>query len=168
MTKVLIALDDSDQSVHAARVAHDLFGDGAEYLAVSVAAQPVAWVEPGIGWGGVYAWSSSYAMPEDGTTWQELASDTAQGAADEAGVHPTRVVGDVGDPVRAVLDAAEDHGADVIVVGSHDKGWLDRLLTGSVSEGIVRGAHRPVLVVKSPHDDGRAGAASPSGTSTST
>jgi len=47
-----------------------------------------------------------------------------------------------------VLEAGDDHDVDVIVVGSHDKGWLDRLLTGSVSEGIVRGAHRPVLVVK--------------------
>jgi nucleotide-binding universal stress UspA family protein len=148
VTRVLIALDDSEESVHAAKVAHELFGDAAEYLAVSVAVQPVAWVEPGIGWGGVYAWSAAYPTPGEGTSWQEVASDTALGVADEAGVRPTQVVGDVGDPVRAVLEASEDRQVDVIVVGSHDKGWLDRLLTGSVSEGIVRGAHRPVLVVK--------------------
>ena len=147
---MLIALDDSEQSTHAAKVARALFGEGAEYLAVSVAREPVAWVEPGVGWGGVYAWSEAYPYPDENVSWQDIASDTAKEAADEAGLAPTEVVGTVGDPVRAVLEAAEQHAVDVVVVGSHDKGWLDRLLTGSVSEGIVRHAHRPVLVVKEP------------------
>jgi nucleotide-binding universal stress UspA family protein len=43
---------------------------------------------------------------------------------------------------------AADVGADVIVVGSHGRGAIERLLLGSVSEQVVRHAPCPVLVVR--------------------
>ncbi|MEO8698052.1 MAG: universal stress protein [Acidimicrobiales bacterium] len=52
-----------------------------------------------------------------------------------------------GNPVRLVCLAAEDHDVDVIVVGSHDKSALRRLIDPSVAVGIVRETYRPVLVV---------------------
>ena len=42
---------------------------------------------------------------------------------------------------------AEDNEVDVIVVGSHDKSVLRRLVDPSVAAGIVRETYRPVLVV---------------------
>lgn len=53
-----------------------------------------------------------------------------------------------GEPGPAVLEAAEAEEADVIVVGSHGRGPVGRLLMGSVSEHVVRHANRPVMVVR--------------------
>ena len=54
----------------------------------------------------------------------------------------------LGRPVDEILDLAEEIGADMIVVGSHDRGPVGRLLLGSVSEAVVRGARCPVLVAR--------------------
>jgi nucleotide-binding universal stress UspA family protein len=55
-----------------------------------------------------------------------------------------------GDPADAVVRLAEDDGVDLIVLGSHGRTGLTRLLMGSVAEAIVRKAHCPVLVYKEP------------------
>lgn len=52
-----------------------------------------------------------------------------------------------GPSVAKILEEAARVGADTIVVGSHGRGMLERALLGSVSEGVVRGATCPVLVV---------------------
>jgi nucleotide-binding universal stress UspA family protein len=43
---------------------------------------------------------------------------------------------------------AERWGADLIVAGRHNRGPVERLLLGSVSEAIVRAADLPVLLVR--------------------
>jgi nucleotide-binding universal stress UspA family protein len=53
-------------------------------------------------------------------------------------------------PVRAILDEAERFGADAIVLGWRGHGAMRRLLMGSVSRGVVRGATCAVLVVRRP------------------
>jgi universal stress protein A len=55
-----------------------------------------------------------------------------------------------GDPAMSVVQAAEEEGADFIVVGSHGRTGLGRLLMGSVAEAIVRHAKCPVVTVKAP------------------
>jgi len=46
----------------------------------------------------------------------------------------------------AVIDAADELEADLIVMGTHGRGGLRRLILGSVADKVVRGTHRPVLV----------------------
>ena len=53
-------------------------------------------------------------------------------------------------PVKGILAAAERFRADVIVVGWRGHGAVRRLLMGSVSRGVVRGAKCAVLVVRRP------------------
>jgi nucleotide-binding universal stress UspA family protein len=55
-----------------------------------------------------------------------------------------------GEPARTIVDLAREAGADLIVLGSHGRTGLDRLLMGSVAEHVVRKAGCPVLTVKSP------------------
>ena len=43
-----------------------------------------------------------------------------------------------------------EHAADVIVVGSKERGWLTRLLTSSVADEVRRESPIPVLVVPHP------------------
>ncbi|HWE35989.1 MAG TPA: universal stress protein [Isosphaeraceae bacterium] len=61
-----------------------------------------------------------------------------------------------GEPAEEAVRQAKGLGCDLIVVGSHGRTGLDRLLLGSVAEAVLRHAPCPVLVVKSP-----AGAAAP-------
>jgi nucleotide-binding universal stress UspA family protein len=53
-----------------------------------------------------------------------------------------------GDPGTVVLEAAEAERADLLVVGSHDRGPVGRLLLGSVSSYVVAHAPTPVLVIR--------------------
>lgn len=54
-----------------------------------------------------------------------------------------------GPTVETILNEARSLNVDLIIVGSHGKGAFYRALLGSVSEGVVRGATQPVLVIPS-------------------
>ena len=57
-----------------------------------------------------------------------------------------------GEPGEAILEAAAAEEADMIVLGSHGRGAIGRLLLGSVSERVVRQAAVPVVVVRADAD----------------
>jgi nucleotide-binding universal stress UspA family protein len=61
---------------------------------------------------------------------------------------PLQVVAHLGagDPAKLVLQTAADLEADVIVVGSHRRSGLKKLVVGSVAEQILRGAHCSVMI----------------------
>lgn len=60
----------------------------------------------------------------------------------------------VGSPAHAICDLAEQEGVDMIVMGTHGRTGLKRLLMGSVAEHVVRWAPCPVLTFKEPHMEG--------------
>jgi nucleotide-binding universal stress UspA family protein len=53
-----------------------------------------------------------------------------------------------GDPVEEIIALAKDLDTDLLVVGNRGAGRVKRLITGSVSEGVVHRASCPVLVVR--------------------
>ncbi|WP_099256263.1 universal stress protein, partial [Halorubrum persicum] len=53
-----------------------------------------------------------------------------------------------GTPSKEIIRCAEDNGCDLIVMGTHGRGGIDRLLLGSVAEKVVRGSSVPVLTVR--------------------
>jgi nucleotide-binding universal stress UspA family protein len=55
-----------------------------------------------------------------------------------------------GDPAGEIVRAAEEENASLIVLGTHGRTGLARLLMGSVAEQVVRHAPCPVLIVKDP------------------
>jgi nucleotide-binding universal stress UspA family protein len=153
-------VDETDESVDAARVAHELFGNDAEYLVVNVS-DPLA---NGIAWGYVYPIVPPIAaypamMPtadarlaggtgDDSESASEQAAHRAAEVANRADLGDVETVGEVGDAASAIIAAATEHGADVIVVGSHERSWFDKLLKASVAKRVVDDAGVPVLVVK--------------------
>ena len=54
----------------------------------------------------------------------------------------------LGRPAAEVVSAAKCWPADLIVIGSHARGGIERALLGSVAEAVVRHAPCPVLVIK--------------------
>lgn len=169
MTKVLIAVDDSDTSVDAAKTAHRLFGDSAEYVVLNVADSGVMiWGDDALQYGMVYP----IAMPAVGVigghpfavktpaggriasseqpidTAEQTAAHTAEHVAADAGLSAATPVGASGDPAHSIVMAAIEQGADVIVIGSHDRSWFKRLVSPSVSGGVLRVSEIPVLVAR--------------------
>jgi nucleotide-binding universal stress UspA family protein len=71
---------------------------------------------------------------------------------DERGI-AAEVASAIGPAVDEIIEVAAQHDADLIVVGTHEPGLLERLFRGSVSQGVVRRAHCDVLVV---HPQGKA------------
>lgn len=49
---------------------------------------------------------------------------------------------------RGILETAESVGADLLVMGSHGRRGLERLVLGSVTAQVLSHAHLPVLVVR--------------------
>lgn len=54
----------------------------------------------------------------------------------------------IGDPGGEIAAFAEELGAELIVLPSHGRTGLRRLLIGSVAERVIRLAHCPVLVLR--------------------
>lgn len=151
MTRILVALDGSDESVAAAEQARQLFGDDAEYLAINVFEAPRA-TTPSLSdtltWGAVWRYETFGSTEEDAEAAREVAAGEALEEAERAGLHPTRGLGQVGDPAQAIVDAADRHHADAIVVGWHQRGWLSRLIDPPVGPEVAKRAHVPVLLAK--------------------
>ena len=55
-----------------------------------------------------------------------------------------------GVPADEIVRAAEDRQCDLIVMGTHGRTGIGRLVMGSVAEEVVRKANCPVLTLKSP------------------
>jgi nucleotide-binding universal stress UspA family protein len=103
---------------------------------------------------------AGYASPVDGTVpgfWEEwfenekAASERLLAAgrerATEAGVD-AQTDTMVGRPTRAINEYVEAHDVDHVVMGSHGRSGVSRVLLGSVAEGVVRRAPVPVTVVR--------------------
>ena len=54
----------------------------------------------------------------------------------------------VGVPFEEIVKIAEEERADMIVMGTHGRGGLNRMLLGSVAERVIRLAPCPVLTVR--------------------
>jgi len=167
MTRVLIAADDTNLSVSAARTARTLFGDHADYLVVNVAETPaLAWGDDSMMWGYAYPMAippvagavggpplvvqprAAAAQGDDlPPSAVDVAEQEAENVAQAAGLVEATALGEVGEASTAILDAADRHHVDVIVVGSHERGWFSRLLSGSVSSAVAKRSNVPVLVV---------------------
>lgn len=53
-----------------------------------------------------------------------------------------------GDPYETILGYADEHGIDLIVMGTHGRTGADRYLIGSVTEKVVRTSDVPVFTVR--------------------
>jgi nucleotide-binding universal stress UspA family protein len=54
---------------------------------------------------------------------------------------------EIGEPAATIVKVADKHQADAIVVGTREPGLADRLMRGSVSQGVSKQAHCDVVIV---------------------
>lgn len=87
------------------------------------------------------------ALIERGTVYAEELFEAARTTAAEHGVE-IETATEVGRPSRQIVAYAEEHDVDGIVMGSHGRSPLTRVLLGSVAEHVVRRAPVPVTIVR--------------------
>ncbi|WP_435175940.1 universal stress protein [Halorussus sp. AFM4] len=139
--KVLVPIDGSTQSDDALEHALEEFGD--DDITVFHVIDPVD-----------AGYSSPVAIPGGSEEWYESAKEEgealfeeAQDVADEYGVTLDSAT-ELGRPARTIVEFADDEGFDHIVMGSHGREGVSRILLGSVAETVVRRATMPVTVVR--------------------
>lgn len=124
----------------------------ARVVVVSVAAlEPLA--TPGPGAFGLMPYLYSHGdepVAADETLWRQH-RERVQAFLADGGI-PVEFAGAVGQPAEEIVELAAREQADLIVVGTREPGFLERLLGGSVSQDVARRAHCDVLIVH-PHED---------------
>lgn len=135
--RILVPMDGSPQSRRALEFAVEEWPDAA--LTVLHVIDPV---EGGYGGG---------AAVSSGEQWYESRTERAEALFEEARTAVGRDVAsliEVGRPASVIVDVVDEEGFDLVVVGSHGRTGLSRMLLGSVAESVVRNSTTPVTVVR--------------------
>lgn len=88
------------------------------------------------------------------STWHdrmtERADEICAGATAQAGEHDCEIstATRIGRPARAIVAYADEHGIDHILIGSHGREGVSRLIIGSVAERVLRRAPITVTIVR--------------------
>jgi nucleotide-binding universal stress UspA family protein len=139
---ILCPTDFSAPSEHAFRVACALARDyGATVLALHVLERPL------MTYSGVMG--APPAEPPSAEQRRAAREHLDRVAAKDPRVSVEHLL-EEGDPATAILQIAEERRCDLVVMGSHGRTGLARLLMGSVAEKVLRNAPCPVLTVKIP------------------
>lgn len=136
--RILIALDDSAIAAHAVEVGTELA------TALKAQAALVYVVDPTLGFqpdGGIPAAEWAATLNREG---QSFLATAAQRTGEPLAWQFLRE----GQPADQILAAAREWDADVIVIGTHGRSGVSRLVLGSTAESVVRHAPCPVLVIK--------------------
>ena len=136
MKKLLFATDGSDSSTKAAAMAEEL-------LSLWTAAElTVLYVSPRID----PRFEMTWMVEEEYEYAERLREQVNEQFKNWGGRVEYKNV--VGPPVTSICQTAEDEGAEMIIIGSHGRGAIDRMVLGSVSHGVLYRSRMPVLVVK--------------------
>lgn len=137
--RILVAIDGSTLSFEAAKVGIDLaVALGAQIATLFVVEPPVSY-------------SGEIGIPPEELLQVTDRNDEAALAGLRHAMHVPEGTSHqvrVGHPADAIEEVAREWRADLIVVGSHGRSGLGRVLLGSVADAVVRRAPCPVLLVR--------------------
>ena len=144
--KIMVCSDSSKEALEAVSVAADLAQKYSSKIELVCVYDPVLVPPPYAGMvDGVFETSLNYGALADET----LANSEREASVilHQAGVAFT-VHRELGHPVDRITASAKDLGVNLIVLGSRGLGGFERVLLGSVSEGVLHHAHCAVLIVR--------------------
>ena len=146
--KILLAVDGStfgDEA--AAEVARRPWPKGTQVRVVSVAEPPIQLAaEPYMLSDQLFV-ETDKALRERAAAAAGRAAEMLQRGLESQGVRVTSEVM-TGAASRLIVEEAEEWGADLIVLGSHGRGFWGRLLLGSVSQAVAAHARCSVEIVR--------------------
>lgn len=140
----LVPHDFSESADHAARVARDEANlHGGRLFLLHVIELPFSMIpEAVVVEGGASVSVRDYALANAETRLKEIAN--------ELGVSAATTFTRFGVPENEIVRLVEEIAADVVVMGTHGRTGIRKLLAGSVTERIVRMCQIPVLVIHHP------------------
>lgn len=136
--RVLVAVDFSDSSHHALEVARQRFS-GSNLMLVHVIDTRSSTVPDMMGGLTAVRLDAELLEQQQESNMKQLLDWTREGEEHQQ---------IVGEPISGILQAADHWEADLIVVGTHDRSFLEQLLLGSSAEKIVERSLVPVLTVR--------------------
>lgn len=147
MKKVLIALDYNPKSEKVVQMGNELAKLlGAEICLFHVLAEVRYYgmqYEPFMGYDG-YAFPVDYKIQDE---FVKVAQDYLNKTAQHIGGKNVTTHLAEGDTAKAILEYAEDWGADVIVMGTHSHSTLEKLFLGTVASTLLERTKIPVYMV---------------------
>ena len=145
-THILVPTDGSDLSLKAARAAAALASKlGARMTAIHV----IEPFRPRIYSEGAVAYQAYYSREQYEEGMRKVADRaTAKVAAAAGGVPCDQVCATDSDPWEAIVEAARAQKCDLIVMASHGRKGLAKLLLGSETQKVLTHAKIPVLVCR--------------------
>lgn len=139
-SRVLVPMDGSKMSEHALEYALEAFPD-AEITVLTVVGEPSSM------WGAATGLALADDLEEAAQEHAQSTFDRAREIVDDAeGDAELETVYDLGHPVRAIINRADDY--DTVVVGSHGGSLADNLYVGNVAKKVVNQSPVPVVVVR--------------------
>jgi len=136
---VVAPCDFSNESFDAVRTAMELAVSPGDVHVVHVLFDDLPAASPGLTWGNITTQSRiAHATVSLNTALREHRCE---------GVTPVVRLGDAG---SEITELANEVGAELIVMPSHGRSGISRLLMGSVAERVLRLAHCPVLILRPP------------------
>lgn len=148
LRRVLVATDFSQHGNDALRHAFALAGRGGAVRVVHVCHAPSAGINPLIG-GRTFLASSVEVQKEKDEAEAKLRALLPQDMATSGIACDVQALAHH-DPAKAICEAAESFGADVICVGTHGHTRMATAALGSVAQNVIAHAHRPVLTIPPP------------------
>lgn len=134
---VIVPVDFSDESFAAVQMARDSFVEQASALHVIYVLPPLVPTEPGVIWQTV-----------DDNSRSRHAIKALQDKLHDAKYQGIQLHVAFGDPGQQIAEYAAKFKADLIIMPSHGRTGLSRILLGSVADRVLRLAHCPVLVLR--------------------
>jgi nucleotide-binding universal stress UspA family protein len=147
--KILYPTDFSDVSKKALAYIKSLKGTGSKQVIILhvVNDKRIEYMTQGVAWAGKDVGTFLEEVHRDLEAEAYKKAESVESELKDAGFE-VKVLIERGTPYAKILEAEEEEGASVIVLGSHGKSNLREMLLGSVSENIIRHSQTPVLVVK--------------------
>jgi universal stress protein A len=139
--RILFATDLSKSSMPGFREAVELAKESMAELLIAYAYQPPNLIQAQSIAPGIYDEWNQNLRSEIEARLEPLVAD-----AREEGLS-ARPILLVGTPDEAISEAAAREGADLIIMGSHGRTGISRLVHGSVSSHVIAHAHCPVMTV---------------------
>lgn len=140
---VLIPVDASDRSTAALEFALEEHSS-AKLTALHVIDPGDIYTATGIETGTL---SNYERIRNEHETQAENLLETARRRAEDVGIElETECV--IGDISETIVDYAEDHSVDHVVLGSHGRTGASRILLGSIAETVARRSPVPVTIVR--------------------
>ena len=148
--KVLIALDYDSNSYHIAKIGHQLAEKiGAKTTLLHIIADEANYTamqyNPIMGMGGFDY--NAFADVVDTKGFLDAGNFYLEHIKDNLKDETIKILVKVGDASDEILVNANAINADLIVIGTHSKRWLEKVLVGSVSENVLKNSKIPLLII---------------------